>query len=123
MYDPPAYLWAITIAGPTAVAALTCIVLYGGAERAGLGRRRAALLAGAAAVLLGGWLTASAVIAGHGWYRTLPWFPVAITGYLGLLLALRVLASQLMAAEPYQRAIRLHDCTPGVGPVNERKRT
>jgi len=23
MYDPPAYLWAITIAGPVAVAALT----------------------------------------------------------------------------------------------------
>jgi hypothetical protein len=89
MYDPPAYLWAITIAGPVAVAVLACIVLYGGAERAGLGRRRAALLAGAAAVVLGGWLTASAVIAGHGWYRTLPWFPVAITGYLGLLLALR----------------------------------
>jgi hypothetical protein len=89
MYDPPAYLWAITVAGPIAVAGLTCIVLYGGAERAGLGRRRAALLAGAAAVVLGGWLTASAVIAGHGWYRTLPWFPVAITGYLGLLLALR----------------------------------
>ena len=89
MYDPPAYLWAIIIAGPTAVAALTCIVLYSGAERAGLGRRRAALLAGAAAVVLGGWLTASAVIAGHGWYHTLPWFPVAATGYLGLLLALR----------------------------------
>ena len=88
MYDPPAYLWAITVAGPAAVAALTCVVLYGGAERAGLGRRRAGLLAGAAAVVLGGWLTASAVIAGHGWYRTLPWFPVAITGYLGLLLAL-----------------------------------
>jgi hypothetical protein len=89
MYDPPAYLWAITIAGPIAVAALTCIVLYRGAERAGLGRKRSALLAGAAAVVLGGWLTASAVIAGHGWYRTLPWFPVAIIGYLGLLLALR----------------------------------
>jgi hypothetical protein len=88
MYDPPAYLWAITIAGPIAVAALTCIVLYGGAERAGLCRRRAALLAGATAAVLGGWLTASAVIAGHGWYRTLPWFPVAVTGYLGLLLAL-----------------------------------
>jgi hypothetical protein len=88
MYDPPAYLWTITIAGPVAVAALTCIVLYGGAVRAGLGRRRAALLAGVAAVLLGGWLTASAVIAGHGWYHTLPWFPVAVTGYLGLLLAL-----------------------------------
>ena len=88
MYDPPAYVWAITIAGPAAVAAATCFVLYGGAERAGLGRRRAALLAGAAAVVLGGWLAASAVIAGHGWYRTLPWFPVAVTGYLGLLLAL-----------------------------------
>ncbi len=89
MYDPPAYLWAIIIAGPIAVAGLTCAVLYSGAERAGLGRRRAALLAGAAAVVLGGWLTASAVIADHGWYHTLPWFPVAITGYLGLLLALR----------------------------------
>jgi hypothetical protein len=89
MYDPPAYLWAITIAGPVAVAALTCIVLYGGAARSGLGRKRSALLAGTAAVVLGGWLTASAVIAGHGWYRTLPWFPVAVTGYLGLLLALR----------------------------------
>ena len=100
MYDPPAYLWAITIAGPTAVAAATCTVLYGGAMRAGLGRTRAALLAGGAAVMLGGWLTASAVIAGHGWYRTLPWFPVAVAGYLGLLLALRripVVARALMA--------------------------
>ena len=64
-------------------------MLYGGAERAGLGRRRSVLLAGAAAVVLGGWLAVSAVIAGHGGYRTLPWFPVAVTGYLGLLLALR----------------------------------
>src|SRR6266542_3273906 len=69
MYDPPAYLWAITIAGTAAIAVAACIVLYGGAERAGLGRRRAALLAGAAAVLLGGWFTATAVIAGHGWYH------------------------------------------------------
>jgi hypothetical protein len=89
MYDPPAYLWVITIAGPAAVAALTCIVLYGGAVRAGLGRRRATLLAGAAAVVFGGWLTASAVIAEQGWYRTLPWFPLAVIGYLGVLLALR----------------------------------
>jgi hypothetical protein len=41
MYDPPAYLWAITIAGIIAIPAATCLVLYGGAERAGLGRRRA----------------------------------------------------------------------------------
>ena len=88
MYDPPAYLWAITIAGPTGTAAATCIVLYDGAERAGLGRRRAALLAGAAAVLLGGWFTATALIADHGWYHTLPWYPVAAAGFLGALLAL-----------------------------------
>jgi len=87
VYDPPAYLWAITIAGPAGIAAATCIVLYGGAERAGLGRRRAALLAGAAAVLLGGWFTATALIADQGWYRTLPWYPVAAAGFLGLLLA------------------------------------
>jgi hypothetical protein len=89
MYDPPGYLWAITIAGITAIPAATCLVLYGGAVRAGLGRRRAVLLAGGAAVVLGGWFTASAVIAGHGWYHTLPWLPVAVAGFLGLLLALR----------------------------------
>ena len=44
--------------------------------------------------MLGGWFTASAVIAGHGWYHTrlghgVPWMPVAVVGFLGLLLALR----------------------------------
>ena len=94
MYDPPGYLWAITIAGIIAIPAATCVVLYGGAVRASLGRTRAALLAGGAAVVLGGWFTASAVIAGHGWYHTrlghqVPWMPVAVAGFLGLLLALR----------------------------------
>jgi hypothetical protein len=45
MYDPPAYLWAITIGGIAAIAASTSAVLYGGAVRADLGRRRPALLA------------------------------------------------------------------------------
>lgn len=89
MYDPPGYVWAITVAGPTAVAAAMGIVLYLGAMRADLGRRRAVLLAGAAVGVLGGWLVASALIASRGWYRTLPWFPLAIAGYFGLLLALR----------------------------------
>jgi hypothetical protein len=93
MYDPPAYLWAIIIAGIAAIPAVTCVVLYGGAVRAGLGRRRAALLAGGAAVVLGGWFTASAVIAGHGWYHArlghgVPWMPVAVAGFLVTLLAL-----------------------------------
>jgi hypothetical protein len=62
--------------------------------RGGEGRRRAALLAGGAAAVLGGWFTASAVIAGHGWYHArlghqVPWLPIVVVGFLGLLLALR----------------------------------
>jgi hypothetical protein len=94
MYNPPLYLWVITIAGITAIPAVTCVVLYGGAQRAGLGARRAALLAASAAVVLGGWFTASAVIAGHGWYHArlshgVPWMPVAVVGFFATLLALR----------------------------------
>jgi hypothetical protein len=94
MYDPPSYVWAIALIGVIAVPATTVAVLYAGAVRAGQSRRRAALLAGAAAAVLGGWFTASAVIAGHGWYHTrlghqIPWMPVAIVGFLALLLALR----------------------------------
>ena len=43
MYDPPDYLWAIIIAGIIAIPAAACVVLYGGAVRADLGRTRAAL--------------------------------------------------------------------------------
>src|SRR5579862_4126240 len=94
MYDPPGYVWAIVIAGIIAIPATTCVVLYSGAMRAGLSRTRAALLAGGAAVVLGGWFIASAVIAGHGWYHAqlghgVPWMPVAVAGFFGTLLALR----------------------------------
>ena len=93
MYDPPGYLWVITVAGVTGIGAATCAALYSGARRAGLSWTRAALLAGCAAVLLGGWLSASAVIAGNGWYHTrlghqVPWMPIAVVGFLGTLLAL-----------------------------------
>jgi hypothetical protein len=92
MYDPPAYLWVIIIAGTAAFAAAACVVLYGGAVRAGLGRRRAGLLAGGAAVVLGGWFSATAAIAGHGWYHAPlsrgPWLPIAVAGFLVTLLAL-----------------------------------
>src|SRR5215472_4271711 len=37
MDDPPAYIWAMVIAGLTAIGATACIMLYGGAMRAGLG--------------------------------------------------------------------------------------
>jgi hypothetical protein len=93
MYDPPSYLWAITIIGVSAIPAATSLLLYTGARRAGQGRTRAALLAIAAAAVLGGWFVATAVIAQHGWYHTrlgagTPWLPVAVTGFLGAVLAL-----------------------------------
>lgn len=96
MYDPPGYIWAISLAGVIAFPVATSAVLYVGGKRAGLGGRGAALLAGGAAVVLGGWFTASAVIAGHGWYHQrlghgVPWLPVAVLGFFGLLLALRKL--------------------------------
>jgi len=115
MYDPPAYVWALTIGGPTAIAAATCIALYGGAGRAGLGRRRAGLLAGAAAVVLGGWFTATAVIAGHGGYDTrpgqVPWLPIAAAGSLAILLVLSripVVARALSAPGMASRLVLPH---------------
>ncbi|GAA1123302.1 hypothetical protein GCM10009630_21520 [Kribbella jejuensis] len=92
MYEPPVYLWILTIAGPVAIAAWACIALYAGAIGAGLERRRAVLITGAAVVVFGGWFIATAVIAGRGWYDTrsdqVPWLAVAVVGYLGTLLAL-----------------------------------
>jgi len=92
MYDPPGYLWALTLVGVIGIPTLTCVVLYRGALRADLGRGRAALLGGAAAVVLGGWLAASAVIAGAGSYHTQlgnqpPWLPIAAVTALVVLLA------------------------------------
>jgi len=41
VYDPPGYVWAIIIAAAAGIEAATCIPLYAGAVRAGLGRGRA----------------------------------------------------------------------------------
>jgi hypothetical protein len=56
-----------------------------------------------------GWPTA--VIAGHGWYRTLPWFPIAVAGFLGTLLALsrvRVVARAVAAPGMASRLVLPH---------------
>lgn len=91
MYDPPAFVWALTLVGVAGIPALTCVVLYLGARRAGLGRDRAALLAGTAAAVLGGWAVSSAVIVGrpHGEAGQRPlWLPIAV-----VLAAILVLAA------------------------------
>jgi hypothetical protein len=51
------------------------------------------------------------VIAGHGWYHPLPWFPVAVAGFLGTLLALSripVVARALAAPGTPSRLVRPH---------------
>ena len=114
MDDASNYVWVITVAGVTAIPAATCAVLYAGALRAGLGRRRAVLLAAGAAVVLGGWFSASAVIASHGWYALgpqRPWLPIAVVGFLGVLLALRripVVARALAAPGTVRRLALPH---------------
>lgn len=92
MYELPGYIWAITLVGVIGIPALTCVVLFRGARRAGLGARTAALLTATAAVLLGGWTAATAAIAGYGRYQTQlgqqpPWLPIAVVATLVALLA------------------------------------
>jgi hypothetical protein len=106
METMPSYLWAITVIGVSAIPAATSALLYAGARRVGQGRARAALLAVAAAAVLGGWFAATGVIAAHGWYHTrlgagTPWFPAAVAGFLIATLALaRVPAVRRALAAP-----------------------
>ena len=114
MYDPPAYIWAITLAGVTAVPLVTSIAIHHGARRAGLRRRTAALIAVAAAAVLGGWFAVSGVIAAHGGYRTrlghgVPWLPVVVIGLLVTLLALaRIPAVARSLAAPGMTSRLIH---------------
>ncbi len=90
MYDLPAYVWVVTLLGVVGIPAATCLALYRSALVAGRGP--AIRLAGGAAVLLGGWLAASAVLADHRIYHQepgqhRPWLGVAVGGLLLALLA------------------------------------
>jgi len=61
MYNPPGYLWAMTIAGIIAILAATCVVLYGGAMRADLGLYKILATAGDTSAMerfVGEWLGA-----------------------------------------------------------------
>lgn len=88
MYDPPAYVWALTLAGAAGIPAATVAVLHRAAAwHGGSGRGLAAAAAGA----LAGWLGLSAVLAGRGVYDQpggpVPWLAVAVTTALGGMLA------------------------------------
>jgi hypothetical protein len=93
MYDAPTYIWLFTIAEITAFPLATSVVLYGGAQCAGLSRRRATLIAIASGVIFASWFSASGVIASGGGYHTrlghgVPWLPIVVVGFVGSLLAL-----------------------------------
>ena len=91
MVDVPAYVWVLIIAGMTATVGLASYVLYRGATLAGAGRRSALQLGAGSAVLLGGWLAVTGVLADQGVYVTghgrVPWLPVAFAGALAAMLA------------------------------------
>jgi hypothetical protein len=116
MYTTPIYVWIITVAGVAAVPILTCAQLYRGAQRARMGRLRVAALTSSAALLVGGWFIASAVIAHDGGYRTrlgegVPWMPVAAVVVLAALVALSrlpVVAAAMNAPGMAGRLLRPH---------------
>ena len=89
----PACLWAVTYAEVTGIAAATAYALYRGARAAGLSNRVSTRMGLGAALLFGGWLAVSSLVAGGGSYRTrvghgVPWLPLAVLGFFGVLLAL-----------------------------------
>jgi hypothetical protein len=89
----PAYLWALTYAEVISIAAATAYALYRGARAAGLGNRVSMKMGLGAALLFAGWLAVSSLVAAGGSYRSrlghgVPWLPVAVFGFFGVLLAL-----------------------------------
>ena len=112
----PAYLWVVTYAEITGIAAATAYALYRGARAAGLDRRVSTRMGLGAAVLVGGWLAASSLVAGAGSYRSrlghgVPWLPLAVLGFFGLLLALTrvpLITRALTASGAQQRLLSPH---------------
>jgi hypothetical protein len=89
----PGYLWVLTYAEVTGITGGTAYALYRGARAAGLGNRRSMRMGMGAALLFGGWLAVSSLVAAGGSYRSrlgygVPWLPLAVLGFFGLLLAL-----------------------------------
>jgi hypothetical protein len=101
MYDLPSYIWPEVFVAAIGMPAATSVVLYRGATRAGLGRRRAAGVGAAAATLLAGWLVATSLIARAGAYDHPGPVTAAVAGavLIALLAATRIpIVSRVLAA-------------------------
>ena len=104
MYDFPGYVWALVLVGALGIPAATCVVLYRGAVRAGLGRGAARGRAVGTATVLGAWLVITGALAGALAYEG-PWgglwFGLAFGGVLAaLVLATRIPAVSRALAGP-----------------------
>jgi hypothetical protein len=91
MNHPPGYVWLAILIGPIAFIVLASAILYGGAMRAGLQRRKALLVTGGSVIIPGSWLAISAEIAAKDWYNStsgLPVLPIATIGALTVFIAL-----------------------------------
>ncbi len=104
MYDLPTYVSALVLIAAIGFPVITGLALYRSALAAGIGRGTAVGVAVATAVVLGGWLVVSGMLARDGVYRqdpgeAVPWLPVAFAGFLvALLLATRIpLVSRILA--------------------------
>jgi hypothetical protein len=112
----PAYLWALTYAEITCIAAATAYALYSGARAAGLGNRVSTRIGLGATLLFGGWLALSSLLAAGGSYRSrlghgVPWLPLAVLGFFVMLLALtrvRLIRRVLTAPGAQQRLLSPH---------------
>jgi hypothetical protein len=104
VYSLPSYVWVMVLIGVVGIPATTCVVLYRGAIAVGLGRRRGALVAVVAGIVLAAWIVASSVLAVIGAYRqdpvvASPWVAVAVIGvFAAAVLATRIpVVSRILA--------------------------
>jgi hypothetical protein len=92
MGDQPMIVWTLVAIGVLGIPTTTVWALYRGGIEAGMRRRSAWLLAGAAAYVFAAWIVASAILAGNGIYTggtggVAPWFGIAVAGALAAFLA------------------------------------
>jgi len=112
----PTYLWAITYAEVAGMAVATAYALYRGARAAGLGNRVSMTMGLGAALLFGGWLAVSSLVAGGGSYSSrlghgIPWLPLAVLGFFVLLVSLTrvpLIRRALSAPGAQQRLLSPH---------------
>lgn len=121
MNQLPAYLWALTYAEVTGIAAAGAYALYRGAQAAGLGKRVSTRLGLGGAFLFGAWIAVSSLVASGGGYRSrlghgVPLLPVAVFGFLALLLALTrvpLIGRALTASGAQRRLLSPHSFRAG----------